>query len=181
MRATEFIIEARVPSVRDQIIADVKKHGPGDYFVRFTTVDRLGYSAKQPFARSPDVDDPNFSPDYIGTGKGRRALWFYPLDYYLKNRDPYASESPYVFLVKLKPNAWLQPINDKTKQIEPAPAGKERVGILRKSSLTPAAIFFKPAFDVVGKYYDYAKQHKRHGEVKGKPPASFFDRVRGYT
>jgi hypothetical protein len=46
-------------------------------------------------------------------------------------------------------------------------------------SLPPAAIFFTHGFDVVGKYYDYAGQHQRHGEVKGKPTPSFFDRVRG--
>lgn len=184
MRLIEFVAEARVPSVRDQIRADVKKHGPGDYFVRFTSVDRLGYSAKQPFARSPDVDDPNFSADYIGAGKGRRALWFYPLNFYLKSKDAYASENPYVFLVKLKPTAWLQPVNDQTKAVEPAPAGKKRVGLLRASSLIPAAIFFEPAFDVVGRYYDYAGQHQRHGQVKGpgaRPKPSFFDRVRGYA
>ena len=49
MRATEFIIEARVPSVRDQIIADVKKHGPGEYFVRFTDIDKLGFSGRDRF------------------------------------------------------------------------------------------------------------------------------------
>jgi hypothetical protein len=41
------------------------------------------------------------------------------------------------------------------------------------------AIFFEPAFDVVGRYYDYAGQHQRHGQVKGRPAPSFFDRVRG--
>jgi hypothetical protein len=181
MRAKEFITEGKL-SVKDQIINDVKRDGgnTNEYFVRFTTVDRLGYSAKQPFARSPDVDDPKFSPEYIGSGKGRRALWFYPLNFYLKGRDVYASENPYVFLVRIKPNAWLQPVDDKTNKIEQAPHGKERVGLLRMSSLIPAAIFFKPAFDVVGKYYDFAGQHKRHGEIKGAPKPSFFDRVRGY-
>ncbi len=180
MRASDIIQEAKVPPIRDQIIADVRKHGgnPNEYFVRFTGVDRLGYSAKQPFARSPDVDDPNFKPDYIGTGKGRRALWFYPLKYYLKNKNAYATENPYVFLVRIRPDAWLQPVNDKTSRIEPAPEGKKRVGLLRQSSLMPAAIFFAPAFDVVGRYYDYAGQHQRHGEVKGPPPRSFFDRIR---
>ena len=181
MRAAEFVIESKL-SVRDQIINDVNRDGgnPNEYFVRFSGVDKLGYSAKQHFARSPDVDDPNFSPDYIGAGKGRRALWFYPLSYYLKSKDAYASENPHVFLVRIKPDAWLQPVDNNTKQIAPAPAGKERVGMLRKSSLTPAAIFFKPAFDLVGKYYDYAGRHKRHGQVKGAPKPSFFDRVRGY-
>lgn len=181
MRANEFITESRL-SVRDQIINDVKRDGgnPNEYFVRFTKVDRLGYSAKQPFARSPDVDDPNFSPDYIGSGKGRRALWFYPLKFYLKSKDAYATDNPHAFLVRIKPDAWLQPVDNNTKKIEQAPQGKERVGLFRKSSLTPAAIFFKPAFDLVGKYYDHAMMHQRHGEVKGAPKPSFFDRIRGY-
>jgi|688.fasta_scaffold1147781_1 hypothetical protein len=182
MRATEFITEAKV-SIRDQILADVKKNGPGHYFVRFTGIDKLGYSAKQWFGKTPDADDPNFDVDYIGHGKGRPVLWFYPLETYLdQKRTVYASEQPYAWLVKLKPNAWLQPIKRGEKGVKPAPQGKERVGIMRMSQ-PPAALFFKHGYDLIGKYYDYGGQHKRHGEVKGpevnKP--SFFDRVRGYT
>ena len=184
MRAAEFITEAKVPSVRDQIIADVKKSGPGDYFVRFTGIDKLGFSGRQWFGKTPDVDDPTFDIDYIGHGKGRRALWFYPLETYLNvERMIYASEQPYVWLVKLKPDAWLQTVRAGDNKIENPPAGKQRVGILRLSK-PPAAIFFTHGFDVVGKYYDYAGQHKRHGQVKGpsaRPKPSFFDRVRGYS
>jgi hypothetical protein len=43
----------------------------------------------------------------------------------------------------------------------------------------PAAIFFTHGYDVIGRYYDYAKQHQRHGDVKGRPEPSFFDRIRG--
>lgn len=184
MRAQEFTTEARVPSVRDQIIADVKKHGgsPDDYFVRFTTVDRLGYSGKQTFGRSPDMDDPKFDVDYIGSGYGRPALWFYPLKYWLKTPTAYAAESPYAWLVKLKPDAWLQPAGRSSSGVKAAPEGKQRVGIMRQS-MTPAAIFFRPGFDVIGRYYDYASQHQRHGQVKGPeaaPEPSFFDRIRGY-
>lgn len=172
MRAVEFITEAKI-SIRDQIMNDVLQDGgkEDDYFVRSTHVDRLGYSTKQVFGRSPDVDDPNFSVDYIGYGKGKPALWFYPLKYYLKNisNQAYATDMPHVWLVKLKPNVWLQPVKNDSVVKQDAPNGKERVGILRQT-LVPAAIFFKPAFDVVGKYYDYGKQHKRHGEVKGPPP-----------
>lgn len=177
MRALEFLSEAKV---RDQIVADFKKSGGNinDYYVRFTDQDRLGYSAKQKFGRSPDLDDPAFDLEYIGYGKGRPALWFYPLNYYLRNKDLYATDHPYVWLVKLKPNAWLQTVTAKTKAVEPAPQGQQRVGILRLSSI-PAAIFFKPAFDVVGKYYDYAGQHQRHGKVKGRPAPTFLDRLRG--
>jgi len=182
MRASEFT-EAKVPSVRDQIIADVKKHGgsPDEYFVRFTSSDKLGFSARQWFGKTPDVDHPEFDVDYIGSGKGRRALWFYPLSVYLNaQKHVYGSEQPTVWLVKLKPDAWLQPVSAGDKEIQPAPAGKQRVGIMRMSK-PPAAIFFTYGFDVVGKYYDYAMMHKRHGEVKGAPKPSWFDRVRGYA
>ena len=56
----DIIAEARVPRVRDQIIADVQKHGgsPDQYFVRFTDVDRLGFSDRQKFKRHYDVDNP---------------------------------------------------------------------------------------------------------------------------
>lgn len=179
MRATEFLTEGL--SVRDQIIADVKKYGGDmdDYFVRYTSIDKLGYSAKQWFNRTPDVDDPEFSVDYVGYKKGKLALWFYPLKTALDTRRMlYASEQPYAWLVKLKPNAWLQTVKRGETKIEEPPRGKERVGIIRLSS-PPAAIFFKPAFDVIGKYYDYASKHKRHGEVKGKPKPTLFQRIRG--
>lgn len=163
------LLEAKV-SIRDQIIAAVKKDGGNinDYFVRFTDYDQLGYSAKQMFGRTPDVDDPKFDIDYIGVKQGRPALWFYPLAFYLKSSNTYATEKPYVWLVKLKPDAWLQPVTSRTKEKLPAPSGKQRVGFLRKSTV-PAAIFFRPAFDLVAKLYDYGGQHKRHGQVKGAP------------
>lgn len=177
MKAQEFIVEA---AVRDQIKQDVQRLGGpvDDYYVRFTGIDKIGYSTKQSFGRSPDVDDPAFDLEYVGYDKGRPALWFYPLKYYLRSKDLYATKHPYAWLVKLKPDAWLQTVTAKTTTVEPAPQGKERVGILRLSSV-PAAIFFKPAFDVVGKYYDYAGQHQRHGQVLGRPEPTFLDRLRG--
>ena len=180
MRSHEFVIEAKV-TIRDQIMHDVKKHGGSldDYFVRFTGNDKLGFSAKQNFGRTPDADDPKFDPDYIGAGQGRPALWFYPLSTYLKNKDLYAGDYPYVWLVRMKPNSWLQPVNYNTKGKQAAPTGKDRVGLLRLVNPWPAAIFFKPAFDVVGKYYDYGKMHQRHGQVLGKPTPTLFQRIRG--
>jgi predicted chitinase len=179
MRAHDFIAEA---TIRDQIVADFRKDGGDidDYYVRFTGQDKLGYSARQSFGHSPDVDNPDFDLEYIGYGKGRPALWFYPLSYYLKNKDLYATKHPHVWLVKLKPTAWLQTVDRKTNTVEPAPAGKQRVGIMKLSSV-PSAIFFKPGFDVVKKYYDYAGQHQRHGQVKGRPAPTFMDRLRGVT
>lgn len=182
MRIHEILTEAKVPSVRDQIINDIQKYGGDikDYFVRFTDTEKLGFSAKQGFGKTPDVDHPKFSVDYIGQGVGRRALWFYPAGYYLGNKyGSYATDLPYVWLVKLKPNAWLQTVSSDDAKLEPAPEGKDRVGILRMSK-PPAAIFFTYGFDVIGRYYDYAGQHKRHGNVKGRPEPSFFDKIRGY-
>ena len=88
---------------------------------------------------------------------------------------------PYVWLVRIRPDAWLQPVGHLSqREVQPAPEGRRRVGIL-KGGLNPQAIFFEPAFDVIGRYYDYAGQHQRHGEVQGRPQPSFFDRVRGNT
>ena len=168
-KKNESIAEAK-ESIKDQIEKAVIVNGGdiSEYFVRSANVDKLGYSAKQKFGRSPDTGDDDFSVDYIGTNKGKPALWFYPLSYYLKNAtsEAYANDMPHVWLVRIKPNAWLQPVANDNAVKQPAPNGKERVGILRKSAV-PAAIFFKPAFDVVDKFYDYGSQHKRHGEVKG--------------
>lgn len=190
MRAEEFVNEANRSgqtrlSVQDQIRAAVKKDGgrADEYFVRFTGVDRLGFSARQVFGRTPDADDPKFDPDYIGAGKGRPALWFYPLNTYLKSRDVFASEHPYVWLVRIRPDAWLQPIRNNTRGIQTAPEGKRRVGMMRLTSSFPAAIFFEPAFNVVGRFYDYAKMHQRHGEVKGAPktfpPKNLLNKFKG--
>ncbi len=186
MRAQDFITERKVASIRGQIQDAVRQHGgdPSDYFVRFTEVDKVGFSDRQKFKRHVEIDDPSFTVSSIGTssrGGGRRALWFYPLRTYLgmMSQGEYAMDFPYVWLVKKRPDTWLQPIGHRDpRQIQPAPEGMKRVGIL-KGGLTPQAVFFEPAFDVVGRYYDYAGQHRRHGEVRGAPKPSFFDRVRG--
>lgn len=165
-------IEEAKESIKDQIEKAYIQDGGriDEYFVRSANVDKLGYSAKQTFGRSPDIGDDNFSVDYIGYGKGKPALWFYPLAYYLKSVADvaYGNDMPHVWLVRIKPNAWLQPVSNNKVTKQDAPKGKERVGLLRMSAV-PAAIFFKPAFDVVDKFYDYGSQHKRHGEVKGVP------------
>ena len=181
MRVAEFVTEAKVPPVREQIIADIKKHGGdvSEYFVRFTNTEKLGFSDRQTFKRTPDLDNPHFDFDALGQNVGRRSLWFYPATYYLNDKyGTYATDQPYVWLVKLKPDAWLQTVDQRTKSLEPAPSGKERVGIIRLTR-PPAAIFFTYGFNVIGQYYNYAEQHRRHGEVKGKPAPSFFDRIRG--
>lgn len=174
MRANEFITERRtmLPSIREQIKADIQNNGGSidDYFVRFSMVDQLGFSGRQWFGKSPDVDHPQFSIDYVGHKHGRRALWFYPASFYLKSGGAYGSEQPYVFLVKLKPNAWLQPVKEGDIKVLPAPEGKERVGILRTGVGVPSAIFFTKGYDLVGKYTNYKIKHKKHGEVKGPPP-----------
>jgi hypothetical protein len=95
-----------------------------------------------------------------------------------ETRGVYAEEQPYVWLIKLKPDAWLQPVRRGDKELQKPPAGKQRVGIMRYSN-PPAAIFFTHGYNVIGRYYDYAKRHQRHGDVKGRPEPSFFDRIRG--
>jgi predicted nucleotidyltransferase len=163
------IVEAK-ESIKDQLEKAYIQDGGSidEYFVRSSKVDKLGFSPKQIFARSPDLDHPKYDIDYIGNSVGDPALWFYPLSYYLKSPEVFTKGYPYIWLVKLKPDAWLQPVDKLTKTKQDAPKGMERVGILRKA-LTPSAIFFKPAFDVIDKFYDYGSQHKRHGEVKGAP------------
>lgn len=186
MKISEILIERQTTSIRGQIQNAVRQDGgdPNDYFVRFTEIDKIGFSDRQNFKRHLDVDDPDFTVSGLGTasrGGGRRALWFYPLREYLRQsgKDQYATNFPYVWLVKKKSDAWLQPIGHRDKrEVKTAPEGKRRVGIL-KGGLDPQAVFFEPAFDVIDKYYDYAGQHQRHGEVKGRPEPSFFDRVRG--
>ena len=63
----DIFTEAKVPNVRDQIRADVKKHGASadQYFVRFTDQDQLGFSGRQSFGRTPDVDHPQFDKSLI--------------------------------------------------------------------------------------------------------------------
>lgn len=171
MRINEILSEAK-ESIRDQIIAAVKRDGGSvdDYYIRFTDIDKLGYSAKQSFGKTPDVNDPKFSVDSIGAIHGRRALWFYPVKYFLNSKELFRTEFPYVFIVKLKPNAWLQTVKRGDKKVIDAPEGKERVGILRMSS-PPAAIFFRPGYQLVSKLVNYKSLHRDHGLVKGPEAA----------
>ena len=163
----EEIYEA-TDDIKDQIEKAIIVDGGNwdEYFVRSSQVDKIGYSTKQQYGRSPDLDHPDYDIDYIGSGKGKPALWFYPVSYYLKKKDVFGQEYPYIWLVRLRPDAWLQPVDRFTKSIQDAPQGKERVGILKKRMI-PAAIFFKPAFDVVDKFVNYKSLHKPHGLVKG--------------
>ena len=119
MRAQDFVTEAVDVNQALLQTAKAQRGNLDDYFVRLTDIDKLGYSARQAIGRSPDVDHPDFHIDYIGRGVGRPAQWFYPLRYYLKNKESlFAADKPYVWLVRLKPDSWLQPVDIKTKQIE---------------------------------------------------------------
>jgi hypothetical protein len=172
MRFSEILLEGQ-PPIKDRIIDAIKKDGGNinDYFIRFSDIDQLGYSGKQTFGKTPDVDDPKFTVDYIGALKGKRALWFYPAKFLLSSKELFRTEAPYVFIVKLKPNAWLQTVKRGDKKIIDAPPGKERVGMIRMSD-TPAAIFFKPGYQLVSRLVNYKALHKYHGFVKGPPPKS---------
>jgi hypothetical protein len=180
MRINEILSEGQ-PPIKDRIIAAIKQDGGNinDYFIRFSDVDQLGYSGRQTFGRTPDVDDPKFTVDYIGALKGRRALWFYPAKFLLNSKDLFRTDSPYVFIVKLKPDAWLQVVKRGDKKVVDAPQGKERVGMIRMSD-TPAAIFFRPGYQLVSKLVNYKATHKQHGRVKGPEaaPKSFLQSIR---
>jgi len=172
MRFREILSEGQ-PPIKDRIIDAIKKDGGNinDYFIRFSDIDQLGYSGKQTFGKTPDVDDPKFTVDYIGALKGKRALWFYPAKFLLSSKELFRTEAPYVFIVKLKPSAWLQTVKRGDKKIIDAPQGKERVGMIRMSN-TPAAIFFRPGYQLVSRLVNYKALHKQHGLVKGPPPKS---------
>jgi hypothetical protein len=140
-------------------MATILPGSPDEYFVRFTDQDKLGFSARQHFGRTPDIDDPGYDPLALPRPSGRPALWFYPLQTYLRGGDLFASQHPYTWLVRLRPDAWLQRVGQEEKT--DVPQGKTRVGMIRQDQGVPMAIFFRPGFDVVDRWYDYGKMHPR--------------------
>lgn len=151
MRAQEFLIE-RAERARDAIENIVSMGDADDYFVRFTDIDKLGYSAKQDFGRTPDIGSADYDPDALPRKTGRPALWFYPAKYYLQNQNLFASNKPYTWLVKKRPNAYLQPTAKATHPS--APEGMTRAGLMHRESGVPVAIFFRPEFDVVDRWHE---------------------------
>lgn len=149
MKARDFMTERSDPRGEIENMAAILPGSIDDYFVRFTDQDKIGFSARQHFGRTPDVDDPRFDPLGLPRPQGKPALWFYPLRTYLKNTDVYASNMPYTWLVRKRPGAWLQRVGRDGKQ---PPAGQRRVGMLRTDQGVPMAIFFEPAFDVVDRW-----------------------------
>lgn len=178
MRFSEILSEGQ-PPIKDRIVDAIKKDGGNinDYFIRFSDIDQLGYSGRQSFGKTPDVDDPKFSVDSIGALTGRRALWFYPAKFLLNSKGLFRTDSPYIFIVKLKPSAWLQVVKRGDKKVIDAPQGKERVGIIRMSDV-PAVIFFKPGYQLVSKLVNYKAMHKQHGFVKGPPSKSILQKIK---
>ena len=150
MRAQDFVTERSDARTEIENMSVILPGSTDEYFVRFTDQDRVGFSARQHYGRTPDVDDPRYDPMALPQRQGRPALWFYPLSTYLHNRNLFASQHPYTWLVRLKPTAWLQRVGRDSK--DDAPAGRERVGMLTKDSGVPMAVFFKPAFDVVDRW-----------------------------
>jgi hypothetical protein len=151
MRAQEFMTERADVRTEIENMATVLPGNIDDYFVRFTDQDKIGFSARQHFGRTPDIDDPNFDPLGLPRPQGRPALWFYPLRTYLRNRELYAGQMPYTWLVRIRPDAWLQRLGRDEK--DAVPAGKKRVGMIRRDQGVPMAIFFQPAFDVVDRWH----------------------------
>jgi hypothetical protein len=152
MRFQEFITEKQDPRTEIENMSTILPGGIDEYFVRFTDQDKIGFSAKQHWGRMRDIDDPKFDANNLLDRGGRPALWFYPLRYYLsgKNAELFASEYPYVWLVRIRPDAWLQPIDKWLKKKQPV--GKRRVGILKFDAGVPMAVFFQPAFDVIDRW-----------------------------
>lgn len=150
MRASELIQERSDARTEIENMATILPGSVDEYFVRFTDQDKIGFSSRQHFGRTPDVDDPGFDSMALPRSQGRPALWFYPLRTYLKNRDLFASHHPYTWLVRLRPDAWLQRVGQEEKT--DAPRGRQRVGMLRNDQGVPMAIFFRPAFDVVDRW-----------------------------
>lgn len=152
MKVKELIAERVDPRTEIENMSVILPGNLDEYFVRFTDQDKLGFSQQQHFGRTPDVGDPDFDSYALPKRQGRPALWFYPLQTYLHDRDLYAGSMPYVWLVRIKPGAWLQPVTGQTAKKD-APPGKERVGILSRDQGIPMAIFFRPAFDVVDRWH----------------------------
>lgn len=150
MKAREILRERTDARTEIENMATVLPGDVSEYFVRFTDTDKIGFSARQHFGRTPDVDDPRFRAGELGQRQGRPAIWFYPLQTYLRNRDLFADDQPYTWLVRLKPNAWLQRVGREDKQ--QAPPGRQRVGLLRYDLGVPIAVFFEPAFTVIDRW-----------------------------
>lgn len=168
-----------------QVDAIIKKHGGtiNDYWINSSAVDHLGFyggNKKHPIpwrtrpGQAFDVPTKPFqqqrkyrSAEYatIGTatysGTGPRnvkyGLWFMPLKAALPslNDATYTYLRNFVFLVKLKDDAWLQPVDPMGTTranligINP-PAGKHKVGQFNRD--TNIAVLFEPAFNIVGKW-----------------------------
>lgn len=150
MRAGEFVTERSDPRQEIENMAAILPGDMDDYFVRFTDQDKIGFSARQHYGRTPDVDDPDYDPMALPRGRGRPALWFYPLRTYLQGGELFASDHPYTWLVRLRPGAWLQRVGKEEKTH--VPAGKTRVGMISREQGVPMAIFFQPAFDVIDRW-----------------------------
>jgi len=172
----------RIP-VSQQVKNIMAKHGGtiADYWIHNSAVDHLGFYGGDKNAQSADgwsqparpmkapvVPGQAFSGQlkYGAAERGYQApkdaekrygLWFSPLGPNLAHMDggilPFANK--FTFLIKLKPDAWLQPIDLLNKAranlvgIKP-PAGKHRVGQYNANS--KIAVLFEPAFDIVGKW-----------------------------
>jgi hypothetical protein len=169
--------------VSQQVKNIIAKHGGtvNDYWIHNSAVDHLGFFggdknakpandwARSPMPmKAPVVPGQAFSGQlkYGAAERGFQApkdaeqkygLWFSPLGPNLQHMDggvlPFANK--FTFLVKLNPDAWLQPINLAQKVranligINP-PAGKRRVGQYNPN--TKIAVLFDTAFKIVGKW-----------------------------
>lgn len=170
---------------RQEIMAIVDRHGGelDRYWISSSLVDRLGFYGGDSSHPRPEVTRPGralvvptrafsgqirfHSPeyatyggaDYTGIGKPQESygVWFMPLTKSLEllERGQYPYLRNYLFLVKQRDTAWLQPVNSLQRLranivgISP-PRGQEKVGQYNPS--TGIAVFFRPAYDVVGRW-----------------------------
>lgn len=152
-----------------------------DYYIHNSAVDHLGFyggkernddqwwKSTKPMS-APVVSNKPFQNQLLGFSTPERGglgpqgserkygLWFTPLKYCIKliqQGYPLPFANNFTFLVKKKSNAWLQPVNTLNRIRAnlvgiPIPSGMEHVGQFSPSS--KIAVFFKPAFDIVGKW-----------------------------
>lgn len=134
----------------------------------------------EPFKAQRKYHSPEYATyagsEYSGTGQAqyKYGIWFMPLEasFQSLNNASYPYLRNFVFLVKLNDDAWLQPVDalQKTRAnligIKP-PQGKHKVGQYNPSS--NIAVFFEPAYKIVGKWTAQEIKNNARREQIGGP------------
>lgn len=116
--------------------------------------------------------------EYSGSGQAqyKYGIWFMPLKacFQSLNNATYPYLRNFVFLVKLNDDAWVQPVDalQKTRAnligIKPPP-GKHKIG--QYNSASNIAVFFEPAYKIVGKWTGEEIKNNARREQIGGPEA----------